>query len=470
MFIGRTKEVAALRRTLSRAPALVIVYGRRRVGKSTLLRQAVDHIPAVYFQATRLTDMDNQATFKNQVARQIDLGPTFQGLTGWEYLLSAVRDAAVASPGLTLVLDEFPYLCEANPALPSIIQKIWDDVTHERPPFNLILCGSRIAFMSEVLAERNPLYGRQSAVLDVGPLPFRDAAQFFVNWTPEERVRGYCALGGMPYYLSLVDPTDTLADNIQRLLLAETAPLREEPQHLLEAELQNVGRYASILHAVASGASKRAEIINRIFRSPEDADSISPYLQRLLALRLLAQETSMDVRVPGKSPNVRYRLADPFLAFHYRFVTPNLTALETAPADAVYTALIAPAFDAYVSVPFEELAREYVRRYGSDILPSPAREVGKIWGRDFDIDVAGTLLDGSAVFGEAKWSIKHLGRNQIQELDHRMTLTPYMRDATRSYQLFFSRSGFSPDLADAARHDTRIKLVSLDALLTGQEP
>src|SRR5688572_30371634 len=121
----------------------------------------------------------------------------------------------------------------------------------------------------------------------------------------------------MPYYLTLVDPAQSLAWNIEYLFLRDAAPLREEPQNLLEAELQNVGRYASILRAVAGGATKRSEIINRIFGNSGEAESISEYFKRLIALRLLAAETSMDVRAQEKSSNLRYRVADPFLSFHF---------------------------------------------------------------------------------------------------------------------------------------------------------
>jgi uncharacterized protein len=179
VFVGRQRELEAVRSALSRTPALIILYGRRRVGKSALLRNALKEVPHVSFQATRLTDADNQATFKEQVVRQLDMGLAFPGLSGWEHLINAIRERAHATPGLTLVLDEFPYLCESNPGLPSVLQKIRDEVLHEGIPFNLILCGSRIAFMSELLAERNPLYGRQSAVMDHKPRPFRDAVQFF---------------------------------------------------------------------------------------------------------------------------------------------------------------------------------------------------------------------------------------------------------------------------------------------------
>jgi uncharacterized protein len=466
MFIGRERELEALRVVLRRAPALVILYGRRRVGKSTLLREALRKIPHVSFQATRLTDADNQATFKEQIARQLDMGLTFPGLSGWEHLINAIRERASATPGLTLVLDEFPYLCESNPGLPSVLQKISDEVTHEGIPFNLILCGSRIAFMGELLAERNPLYGRQSAVMDLKPLPFRDAVQFFRDWGLQDRVRGYAVFGGMPYYLSLIDARETLAQNIEHLFLtSEAAPLREEPQHLLEAELQNVGRYASILHAVASGANKRGEIINRIFGPADTSDSISPYFERLIALRLLTAESSIDAD-PNRTRNIRYRVADPFLAFHYRFVTPNLTALETAPPKEFYDALIAPYLDEYTSGPFEEMAREYVRRYGRELLPSAAREVGKIFAPDFDVDVAGSLLDGSAVFGEAKWSAKHVGLNQISELQSRIARVNYLEDAVRKYLFLFSRSGFSPQLIQLAESDPLVRPVNLKQMLS----
>jgi uncharacterized protein len=466
MFIGRHRELEALRTALSRSPALVFLYGRRRVGKSALLREALKGMPHVSFQATRLTDADNQATFKEQVARQLDMGRTFPGLSGWEHLINAIRERASATPGLTLLLDEFPYLCEANPGLPSVLQKIRDEVVNEGTPFNFILCGSRIAFMSELLAERNPLYGRQSAVMDLKPLPFRDAVQFFRDWGLQDRVRGYAVLGGMPYYLSLINARETLSRNIERLFLAsEAAPLREEPQHLLEAELQNVGRYASILHAVASGANKRSEIINRIFGSSDTSDSISPYFERLIALRLLTAESSIDAD-PERSRNIRYRVADPFLAFHYRFVTPNLTTLETAPPREVYDALIAPYLDEYTSGPFEEMAREYVRRYGREVLPSAAREIGKLFARDFDVDVAGRLLDGSAVFGEAKWSVKHVGLNQISELQSRIARVNYLEDAARRYLLLFSRSGFSPQLTQLVKNDPLVKPVSLQQMLS----
>lgn len=239
MFVGRQRELAVLQRELNGAkPSLVVVYGRRRVGKSTLILRALEGRAHVYFQATRVTDPDSQELFRRQIGRALGSDPILDGLVGWEALLGYLqRQAEARYPGLTVVLDEFPYLCEANRALPSIVQKVWDGVRATGSPLNLILCGSSISFMEELLAERNPLHGRQSAELDVAPLSYREAAEFFPSWSPEDRLRAYGVFGGMPYYLSLCAPERTLADNIRDVILVDGAPLSEEPEHLLHAEL-----------------------------------------------------------------------------------------------------------------------------------------------------------------------------------------------------------------------------------------
>ena len=179
----------------------------------------------------------------------------------------------------------------------------------------------------------------------------------------------------------------------------------------------------------------------------------------------MTAESSIDVD-PARTRKVRYRVADPFLAFHYRFVTPNLTALETAPSREIYEALIAPYLDEYTSGPFEEMAREYVRRYGREVLPSAAREVGRIFASDFDVDVAGKLLDGSAVFGEAKWSVKHVGLNQVSELQSRIARVNYLKDSARKYLFLFSRSGFSPQVMQLAESDPLVRPTSLKQMLS----
>lgn len=469
-FVGRTRELALLQRELAReTPSLVVLFGRRRVGKSTLILEALRERPHVYYQATRVTDADNQALFRAQAARSIgNDDPVLAGVEGWESLLGYLRRIAEAAvPGLTVVLDEFPYLCEANPALPSIVQKVWDGVRTSRVPMNLILCGSSIGFMEELLAERNPLHGRQSAEMDVAPLSYREAAEFFPGWSAEDQLRAFGVFGGMPYYLSLCDPEVSVRENVLRVILADGAPLREEPGHLLQAELQNVARYASILRAVADGCTKRAEILNRVLSRTEVAVSLTPYFQRLEVLRLLRSEVSLDVRKRERTRNARFYLDDPFLAFHYRFVLPFASALEAGHAEEVFESAILPRFDEYMGERFEEICRQWLRLHGKERLASVAAEVGRIWTGEYDIDVASTLLNGAQGFGECKWWSKPVGQHVLDRLTTTTAATPYRRSGAEPYLLLFGRSGFTPELTTRAAEDSRLILLGPDDLVRG---
>jgi len=380
IFIGREREVAALTRILtSPQPALVVVYGRRRVGKSTLLRHVIRRHDAVYYQATRVADVDNQDLFKRAIAGVCGNDPVLDGINGWEGILHHLGQyARRRSEALVVVLDEFPYLCEGNNGIPSIVQKVWDDIREQRIPLILVLCGSRISFMETLLAERNPLHGRQSAEFAIQPLTYREAAEFVPRWPVEDRLRLFGVFGAMPYYLSLLDPTAPLAANIHRLLLDDGAPLREEPTHLLQAELNKIARYASILRAIADGCTQLKDIAGRVLPSSESGSALTSYLATLQGLRLVSAVHSLDVRDPERRRNARYYLEDPFLAFHYRFVLPNLSAIQAGHARAVYRDAIAPHLDAYMGEWFEVICRQWVRFYATERLPAVAQTVGKI--------------------------------------------------------------------------------------------
>ncbi|HEX6748212.1 MAG TPA: ATP-binding protein [Longimicrobium sp.] len=467
VFVGRERELAALGAEFDSAkPSLVVIFGRRRVGKSTLLQKALEGRRHVYFQATRVTDADSQALLRNAIAQALGPDPLLAAVSGWEgifaYLVSRV--GSDAEGGLVVALDEFPYLCEDNKALPSILQKVWDEVRRSGVPLKLVLCGSAVAFMEDLLAERNPLHGRQSRDLEVGPLPYREAAKMLPGWGAEEALRGFGVFGGMPYYLSLCDPAEDLAANVHRLVLDDGAPLRDEPMHLLQAELQSPARYASILRAVADGLTERGDIVNRVMHKGEQSSSITPYIDRLERMRLLRRMWSMDVQAPEKSRNTRYFLDDPFLSFHFRFVLPNLSALQSGHADAVWKLRIEPYMDDYMGLRFEEICRTWVALYGQEKLGVPAGPVGKIWSSDYDVDVAGELLDGRRVAGECKWWKKPAGINVLADLRSEAAKNRYYAGSDPVH-LVFARNGFTPELAAIVQRESDVLLLGLADLL-----
>lgn len=465
-FIGREREIKAITRELDRPrPSVLVLRGRRRVGKSRLLIEATRDRPAIYYQATRIAESMSLSLFKAEVSRVIGGDPLLESLSDWLGVLTFLGQvAADRIPGLTVVLDEFPYLCDSDPSLHSVLQKHCDTLRERGIHMNVVLCGSKISFMEELLGERNPLHGRQTLELDLGPLNYRDAAAFFPEWSPEARLRAYGILGGIPYYLNLCDPVFTLEENVLDLMLTMGAPLSDEPNNLLQAELRDVTRYATILRSIAEGCTTSGDIIGRV-RELRDASALAPYVQKLAELRLIRIVRSLDAG--ERERDRRYFLDDPFLAFWYRFYLPNASPLTAGHAEDVWRHAILPRLDAYMGGLFEWICRDYARLFVNEVLPAPAQEVGQIWGADFDIDVAGRLLDGSAFAGECKWWKERVGTNVLDHLRDTVTRTPYERDAAERYLLLFSRSGFTPELRRQARRDPRVRLLDPVRLLAG---
>jgi uncharacterized protein len=463
-FIGRRQESSLLRDELARErPSLIIVYGRRRVGKSTLLAQVTAERDTIFYQATQVLGSRNLDLLKEEVGRTLDAhDPVLDGLEYWEALLSYIAQLATERPGLTLVIDEFPYICETVTALPSIVQKVCDRVRKQGTEFNLILCGSQISFMEELLGERNPLRGRQTQEFELGPLSYREAAQFFPTWPAEERLAAYGVFGGMPYYLQLCDPALSLGENIKEVILQAGAPLSNEASNVLRAELNAPTRYATILEAIASGCTTTGNILGRV-RDIDSGSALAPYITKLEALRLIRITRSLDA--PPKARNRRYYIADPFLAFWYRFGLPNRSALATGHAGEVYEQGILPLFNDYFGEIFEWVAHQFLSHYGTEMLAAPSREVGKIWGADYDIDLAGTLLDTSVVFGECKWWNSPVGVNILRELQKNSKETSYGKDAKAVHHMLVSKSGFTAELIEEANQAERLHLISTKDLL-----
>jgi AAA+ ATPase superfamily predicted ATPase len=463
MFIGRTQELSRLEQEFgTNRPSLLIIYGRRRVGKSTLLREAAKNRPHVLYQATRVTAALNLEALKVEIARSLGEDNLLNGLSDWLGVLTYLARKAEDVPGLVVVLDEFPYLVEVDPSLPSVLQKFWDSGSPVPGRLNLALCGSLIAQMEGLLAERNPLYGRQTLAMNVQSLPLRDAAAFFPTYSAEDRILTYGIFGGIPFYLRLCDPGASPAENIVNLLLTDSGPLVDEPNVLLQSELRETQRYASILAAIADGCTKAGEINGRV-RDIKDSVSLSPYMERLERMRLVRAVRSLDAA--PKSRDRRYFVDDPLLAFWHRFVRPNMSSVAQGFGADVWRHQIVPRLDEIMGTAFEEICREHARRHSQERLSAPAQEIGQIWGADFDIDVAGRLLDGSMLYGECKWRRGDVGEDVLNVLVDRAKKTAYGHGVDRRHFVLYARTAFTGGVRQLAAADESIVLHTPQTIL-----
>ena len=378
-FIGRQRELAVLQELAdSGKPELFVLYGRRRVGKTELLQQLCKGRRAAYFLAAQVRDKDNLRAYRKVLEEA--LGDPLIGsieFPDWTAALSYAAERA-GTERLVLVLDEFPYLCESNPGLPSLLQRFWD-LRGKRSSLMLVLCGSQVSFMEkEVLAERSPLFGRRTGQRRLDPLALSEALGFFRTWKREQALLVYGIVGGMPAYLGRLDQRLTLEENLLREVLRPEGYLFDEVHYLLHTELTNPSTYNSILAAVARGAERVGDVALAV---GVDSPTANKYLHVLRELRLVAREVPLTDPDPLRSRRGVYRIADRFVAFHFRHVQPHISLIEAGRGERVLEEFIRPDFPRLSEEALGELLLERLRHDAAELVGEEIADVGRHAGR-----------------------------------------------------------------------------------------
>lgn len=378
MFLGRTAELAFLDELHgSGRPEFFVLYGRRRVGKTELLQQFCQRHKAVYFLASQQRDRDNLRAFRHAIVEGLgdELAATVE-FTDWSTALGFLAERA-GKERLTVVLDEFPYLCEAQKSVPSQLQRFWD-TRGKKSSLLLVLCGSQVAFMeTEVLSEKSPLFGRRTSQKRLEPLAPRDTLGFFPKWKLSDRVLAYAILGGMPAYLARFDDALSIQENVLREILRPEGFLFDEAQFLLRTELTNPATYNSILAAVARGAQRLNDIALEV---GVDATTANKYLTVLRELELVEREVSLSDPDPLRSRRGTYRIADRFLQFHFRYLQPHLSLVHAGRGARVLEEFVEPDFPRLVDEARVEFILDHLARESGDVLGEEVTETGRFPG------------------------------------------------------------------------------------------
>ena len=471
LFIGRQREVAALDDLAAEPGAqFLILYGRRRVGKTTLAlhwaRQS--GLPFVYWVASRLSPALQLRSFSQTLynaAHPDTLADAEFTYPSWEM---ALQEAARLAARRILILDEFPYAAEAEPGLPSVIQNIWDHHFKETHVF-LILAGSHIGMMTQLMNYQAPLYGRFTGHLHLKPLPFAAAARFLPRYAAAQRVAVYAILGGIPAYLERFDDTVSLVENVRRRIFRPTGIFRVDPLFLLQDQVREPRNYLSILHAIGEGRHTLGEIAKASGLAKQNA---STYLRRMADLYLVERRTPVTLppKQRAQSRQGRWHLRDPYLRFYFRFVAPNQRSLELELMDAVW-ANVRDQLRAFVGMTtFEELCREWVLiQARGRRLPFTPEDVGSHWAADAQVDVVALSWREKAILlGECKWGADRVGRAPVRELVEKKTPKVLARLPDegadwRVHYAFFARAGFT-EAAQVEARQYQFQLVNLAQL------
>ena len=460
MFINRERELEALeRRYQSDQAELYVLYGRRRVGKTELLRAFCQDKRHIFFIADLGTESAALAKFTDQISllaygRTEAISPFSSWDAAFEFLVPLAADER-----LIVVLDEFTYLIDANSAVPSILQRLWDSQLRETK-LMLILCGSYVGMMEQhVLAYRAPLYGRRTAQWRLKPLDFWQTRFFLSGFGFEDWVRAYAILGGVPAYLLQFDDQIALLDNVEQEILQPGTFLYDEPRFLMLQELREPRRYFSVLEAIAGGRTRPNEIAQA---SGIPLNSLPFYLTTLQEMGLVERAVPATEKNPHKSKLGLYRVLDPYFRFWFRFVYPAHALLERGEVAQVRDR-VAAQLDHFTGAAFESICREYVwRLYQKGDLGFTPRTVGGWWTRKQEIDVVAVGDDG-LLLGECKWTSRPVGTNILEDLKRHAQPLLQRGHWPRVWYALFSRSGFTPNLEAQARNEG-VLLIGPEAL------
>ena len=466
MFVSRTQELDALHKLYERDKfQMVVIYGRRRVGKTTLINEFIKDKPAVFFAAQEANERLNLQMFSEKVYEFFGLPKTTGIFAGWNDALMFIADKAKTQKFI-LAIDEFPYIAESNRSVKSILQNIID---HEllQSKLYLILCGSQISFMeNDVLGYKSPLFGRRTAQFRIEGFDYYDAAEMLGGISNEDKIKYYACVGGTPHYLAQVDTSLSFEENIKELFFQPHGYLYGEPAMLLQQELREPAMYNSIIAAIATGASRLNDISTKI---GEDTSKTIKYIQTLTDLKILRREHPFGDN-PERSRKSIYMIADNCYRFWYKYVFLYKTGIETGTGAEISDSIVFPSLPAFIGKPaFEEICRQYlIRQNKKKALPFLCSDFGIWWGNDSrektaaDFDaVADNKAEKKILLCECKWTNEPPGAAEIKKLMEKAYLMPGYGEY---HFMFFSKSPYSSEANRLERENDNLKLVTLDML------
>ena len=468
-FIGRKNELNKLNMEYNRNSSFVVIYGRRRVGKTTLIKEFLKNKTAFYFLATEELESQSMKRLASVVARTTKNKLLQKAVfTDWLDLFQVIAEYKPEEKKV-FVIDEFPYLVKTNSAFPSILQNAWDEILKDNNVM-LILSGSLIGMMQKhALSYESPLYGRRTAQIRLTPLSFTDiyATQ---KMSFEQAVEQYSITGGVPKYLEFFEDNQSLEEQIKDTVLSKNGFLYEEPNFLLKSEFMTAVNYFSIIKAIADGNHKLGKISSVL---GQDTSALTPYLSTLSELGFIEKRTPVTEKNPEKSRKGLYFIADNFIRFWFRYVYPYKGELELDNMQIVLDEMNKDFKEKFVAFAYEDICKnifsELCNNKKLSFIPS---RIGSYWLNDYDgdteIDVMAVDHQNKQVFvGECKYHIKPVDASVYFALKEKVEKAKEIRKSFPDYDIIFgvfSKSGFTQRMIDIARENKALYLINEDYL------
>lgn len=450
-FIDRKQEMETLVEEYNReGSSLVIMYGRRRVGKTTLISEFIKGKNALFFLASQESEAQNRNLFKEKAAEFINSDLLRNAtVSDWDTIFKAIIETKFETKPI-IVIDEFQYIGKSNSAFPSIMQRIWDGLLKDKSVM-LILCGSLITMMKEQTLEySSPLYGRRTAQIKLKQIPFSYYENFFPNKESKELIEMYSVTGGVPKYIESLREEKDIYSAIKKYVLNPSSYLYDEPHFLLQQEVTEIGSYFSLIKTIAAGNSKLSAIATAL-ELPQTR--LTKYLKTLIDLDILEREVPITEENPDKSKKGLYRIKDNFIKFWFAFIYPNLSFLESGNTEIVMKKIEKGFVSGQVSFVYEDVCRQKMWKMNADeVWPFTFSKIGRYWDNNTEIDIAALDPDGkNLILGECKYWKEPVGINIFADLEEKAKKVAWNKNNRNTWYILFSTGGFTPELKELAK-------------------
>lgn len=464
-FLGREKEILVLEKEYARDGGFVVIYGRRRIGKTTLIKQFIKSKTAFYFLATKEVESQSMKRFAGVIARTTGNSVLQKAaFSDWLDLFQAVADYK-PNEKKVLVIDEFPYLVKVNDSFPSILQNAWDEILKDSNVM-LILCGSLISMMKKhALSYESPLYGRRTAQMRIAPLPFTTVYEN-QKLSFEEAAEQYSITGGVPKYMEFFSDGQPLYEQIKENVLSKNGFLYEEPNFLLTDEVQVPTNYFSIIKVIADGNHKLGTIAGILGL---ETSALTPYLKTLSELGFIEKQVPVTEKNAEKTRKGLYFISDNFLRFWFRYVYPYKGELELDNTQISLDELDKDFKEKFVAFAYEDICKEIFARLCSDkAIDFTPSKIGSYWLNDksgnTQIDVMAVDTVNKRLFaGECKYHNQPIDADVYFELVKKVDNSSEIKSAFKGYTVIygvFSKSGFTSRMTDISNSNPNLFLIN----------
>ena len=449
-FIDREADLAFLKDEYEQERAsLVILYGRRRVGKTALITEFGKDRNMLYFLATEESEAINRSQFKTQVAEHTSNELLASvNVENWEIIFDTLVQYEPDRRKL-IVIDEFQYIGKSNPAFPSVFQKIWD-MKLKKANVMVVLCGSLVSLMeTQTLAYDSPLYGRRTGQIKLKPIPFRYYNEFYSGKDEKELIPYYSVTGGVPKYVELFREESDVFTAIEKHVISTRSFLYEEPVFLLQREVTEIGSYFSLIRAIAAGNHKLSAIASVL---EVKQTSLTRYLRTLINLDIIERELPITEDYPEKSKRGLYRVKDNFIEFWFKFVYPERGAIERGHTEQAMRRIRDGLNSRHVSYVYERTCRDRLWQLASEgALPVRFDRVGRWWDNKHEIDIVAVDSKGNDImFCECKYTNEPMDTDIFYALREKVNAVQWKPVQRTEHYALFSINGFTPQLHDLA--------------------